>query len=673
MTNAMKYLSLLLGLCGLVCFTESKGILFPQESETRERKSLDGIWQFRIAPRNDPELGFRNEWFKRPLQETGEVTLMPVPSSYNDITQSKEIRDHVGWAWYDREFWIPKQWMSQRKIYLRFGGVNYHAIVWVNGVQVAEHAGGHLPFVAELDAANLSAQRTNRLTVAINNTLNQNTIPQGSIFRPTATRYPPGYFTLNYNFDFFNYAGIHRPVYLYTTPTSYIDDITVSTNLQEDGTALVIYNIETVRASAALFHNDVNFGWIPTVNQDGLSIVVRLEDKSGNIVATGTHGIGYLSVPNATLWWPFSMVKKDEQAGYLYTMVVSLQNLAKLDVDVYRLKIGIRHLAWDNTTFTINGKPFYFRGFGRHEDFDVRGRGIDNVMIVKDHNLIKWTGANSYRTSHYPYSEEIMDLTDELGIVIIDEISAVSIDGFGQELLETHTKQMRELVQRDKNRASVVMWSIANEPQSQKTEAGPYFKNLFALVRELDKSRPVTIVVAQDYRTDKAAEYADIICINRYYAWYSDTGHTEVITASMIQDVHNWINKFHRPLIIAEYGADTVAGLHSSPQFVFTEEFQLEYLREHFKAFDALRANTTLIGEMIWNFADFMTGQGITRIVGNRKGIFTRERQPKASAHLLRSRYHFLANEIDGYPIPEDLPQPIPIYTPRGNVRHDEM
>jgi len=86
--------------------------------------------------------------------------------------------------------------------------------------------------------------------------------------------------------------------------------------------ALVIYNIETIRASAALFHNDVSFGWIPTVNQDGLSIAVRLEDKSGAVVATGTHGIGYLSVPNATLWWPFSMVKEDEQAGYLYTMVV---------------------------------------------------------------------------------------------------------------------------------------------------------------------------------------------------------------------------------------------------------------------------------------------------------------------------------------------------------------
>lgn len=106
------------------------------------------------------------------------------------------------------------------------------------------------------------------------------------------------------------------------------------------------------------------------------------------------------------------------------------------------------------------------------------------------------------------------------------------------------------------------------------------------------------------------AGYADIICINRYYSWYSDAGHTEVIKASMVQDVHNWIAKFNRPVIVSEYGADTVAGLHSSPEFVFTEEYQLEFLREHFKAFDQLRTNTSFIGEMIWNFADFMTAQG---------------------------------------------------------------
>jgi len=102
--------------------------------------------------------------------------------------------------------------------------------------------------------------------------------------------------------------------------------------------------------------------------------------------------------------------------------------------------------------------------------------------------------------------------------------------------------------------------------------------------------------------------------------------------------------------------------LEQSPEFVFTEEYQIEYLKEHFKAFDTLRKDGLLAGEMIWNFADFMTVQGITRIVGNRKGIFTRDRQPKASAHLLRTRYHLLANETEGYPMPSDLQNLLPVY-----------
>ncbi|OXA64937.1 beta-glucuronidase isoform X2 [Folsomia candida] len=633
------------------------GILFPQESETRERKSLDGIWNFRISPRNDPDLGFRLEWYNRPLDQNGHVELMPVPSSYNDITQSKLIRDHVGWAWYDREFRIPKDWFSNQRIWLRFGGVNYHAIVWVNGIKVLEHSGGHLPFLAELSTEYLSAQSTNRITVAVNNTLSSVTIPQGRIVRQSASRYPVGYFTLDYAFDFFNYAGIHRTVYLYSTPVSHIDDIKVTTDVQ-GSEGLVSYFVDISQSNPRQHPNAIR----KISTKQDFRVSVRLEDKAGVSVATSSGESGVLRVTNAKLWWPFTMVSDDSNAGYRYTLVAIVLDALGQQVDVYRLKIGIRTVKWNTNTFFINDRPFYFRGFGRHEDFNIRGKGIDPVMLVKDHNLVKWTGANSYRTSHYPYSEEIMDLTDELGIVIIDEISAVSIDGFGPELLATHKSQLTQLIHRDKNRPSVVMWSVSNEPQSQKPEAGPYFKEVFALTKSLDSTRPVTIVLNQQWSQDKSAQYADIICINRYYAWYSDTGHTEVITNSVIQDVNNWVNKFNRPLIISEYGSDTVAGLHMSPDFVFTEEFQIEYLKEHFKAFDALRQNGTLIGEMIWNFADFMTVQGITRIVGNRKGVFTRDRQPKASAHLLRTRYHLLANELEKYPLPTDLRNLIPIY-----------
>lgn len=97
-------------------------------------------------------------------------------------------------------------------------------------------------------------------------------------------------------------------------------------------------------------------------------------------------------------------------------------------MDKYDQLFGVRELSWDNTTFKINGKNIYIRGFGRHEDSDIRGKGLDLPLVVRDHNLIKWMGANCYRTSHYPYAEEIMDLADSLGIMIIDEVPSVNTE-----------------------------------------------------------------------------------------------------------------------------------------------------------------------------------------------------------------------------------------------------
>jgi len=208
--------------------------------------------------------------------------------------------------------------------------------------------------------------------------------------------------------------------------------------------------------------------------------------------------------------------------------------------------------------------------------------------------------------------------------------------------------------------------SIANEPRSEDANAESYFREVAAYTRSLDTSRPIIVVVFTNYANDKAAQFADIIGLNRYHNWYTDLGLVGlldgIVESAARNEAMNWINKYNKPLIYSEYGADTVAGLHTSPSYIFTEEFQSEYFREHFRAFDFLRSNTSFIGEMVWNFADFMTKQEITRVVGNRKGVFTRERNPKDSAHLLRSRYFHLAREYSGYPIPTDLHTSTPLY-----------
>ena len=133
---------------------------------------------------------------------------------------------------------------------------------------------------------------------------------------------------------------------------------------------------------------------------------------------------------------------------------------------------GLRQVSWSNSSLLINNKPFYFRGFGRHEDSNIRGKGADLPLFARDYNLIKWMGANSYRTSHYPYDDQLMDFADRNGIVIIDECPGVALDHFEAPLLAHHLAVMTELVARDKNHPSVVMWSVGNEPRSYRNQSG---------------------------------------------------------------------------------------------------------------------------------------------------------------------------------------------------------
>ncbi|XP_063809909.1 beta-glucuronidase isoform X2 [Pseudophryne corroboree] len=606
------------------------GMLYPRETPTRELKELNGIWSFRADKSPERDEGFQKQWYKVPLRETGPVIDMPVPASYNDITQDITLRNHIGWVWYEKEIWLPSRWLEDQassRIVLRVGSAHYFSIVWINGVQVTHHEGGHLPFEASVNNV-LKGNTGNfcRITIAVNNTLTLNSLPPGYIqYMRDTTLYPKGYFVQEIDFDFFNYAGIHRPVVLYTTPAIYIDDITINTDIQQN-TGLVNYEVAVV-------------------GSDYYSVNVTLRDQDGQEVATGLGAVGQLKVVNAHLWWPYLM---NVNPGYLYSFEVKVT--AATSVDVYTLPVGIRTIQVTGQQFLINRKPFYFHGVNKHEDYDIRGKGLDWSLIMKDFNLLKWMGANSFRTSHYPYAEEIMDLCDKYGIVVIDECPGVGIkkpESFGNKSLQHHLVVMEELVRRDKNRPSVVMWSVANEPASQLNVAGSYFRTVIAHTKQLDHTRPVTYASSAGYDKDQGAPYVDVLCVNSYFSWYHDSGHLEVIQLQLNNQFDKWYEKYHKPIIQSEYGADTIPGFHNDPPLMFTEEYQEMVLKNYHSVLDEKR-KTFVIGELIWNFADFMTVQSTTRVVGNKKGVFTRQRQPKASAFVLRDRYWKLANET-GY------------------------
>ncbi|PPF80592.1 beta-glucuronidase [Pseudoclavibacter sp. RFBJ3] len=583
-------------------------MLRPQSSATREAISLDGLWKFAL---DDGEGGQWADSLDTDLEA-------PVPASYNDVFADPEIRDHVGWVWYQRTVRVPRGWSGQ-SIRLRFESATHEARVYVGGTMVAEHVGGYTPFEADVTTLAVPGEVI-RITVGVNNELSKTTIPPGSVVTTEDGRR-----SQKYLHDFFNYAGLARSVSLFSVPTVAIEDITVVTDV--DGTTgSVRYRVD---------------------GPHDAQVEVAVRDEHGHEVATARGVSGTLSIPEVNLWQPGN--------AYLYEFAARIVDNQEV-IDEYVLPVGIRTVEVRGSEFLINGEPFYFRGFGKHEDSPVRGKGHDLAYMVHDFRLMEWAGANSFRTAHYPYAEEVLDYADRHGIVVIDETAAVGLNlaigagmstgakettfgpgNFHDEIREVHAQAIRELIARDKNHPSVVMWCIANEPASFEAGALEYFQPLVELTRELDSTRPVTYanLVFASYDTDRIAHLFDVICLNRYYGWYADAGDLRSAEAHLETELQGW-QGLGKPLVMTEYGADTLSGTHSVFAQPWTEEFQVDLLAMYHRVFDRIPA---LVGEQVWNFADFQTVSGAFRVDGNKKGIFTRDRRPKSSAHALRSRW----------------------------------
>ena len=365
--------------------------------------------------------------------------------------------------------------------------------------------------------------------------------------------------------------------------------------------------------------------------------------------------MGKLHISGAHLWEVYD--------GYLYRFDVRIFKNDTV-VDEYTEKIGVRTFEVKGTSFLLNGKPVYLKGFGKHEESDIVGRGYNLGVIKRDFELMKWIGANSFRTAHYPYSEEVYQLADREGILVIDETPAVglmasTVNFFDassgpqtaffkketiSELLKVHLQELEELISRDKNHACVIAWSLLNEPETTDDESLPYLSAIFQRALELDpQKRPRTFTSLMTALPDKCKCYqlCDFISLNRYYGWYIYGGNEiKVGEMALHHELKQWQAKnLDKPFIFTEYGADTLAGEHKLPSVMWSEEYQLEILKMFHNTFDAYEF---VRGEQVWTFSDFQTGEGIMRMDGNKKGIFTHNRQPKAAAFFLKERWENL-------------------------------
>ena len=602
--------------------------LYPRITATRRIQDMCGTWDFQFDPKS---VGVEEGW----ANGLPDPIDMPVPSSFADVFTDKWSREYTGDFWYVTKLFVPGEWRGG-SVDIRFDSATHNATVYVNGTAVVSHKGGFLPFVAHINDV-VKWNDYNIVAVRINNELSHTTLPAG-----TVTTLENGVKMSAPYFDFYNYSGLQRKVRLLYTPNERIEDFTVVHHIGGD---------------------DAHVDYTVTTSGDhDVEIVVR--DEDGEQVARATGKSGVVDIKNVHLW--------DIRDAYLYTFTVRIIGDDGTVIDEYYDEIGVRTVEVKDCRILVNGRPVYLKGFGRHEDSNLHGRGFDPVANKRDFETMKWIGANSFRTSHYPYAEEQLYEADREGFFVIDEVAAVGfmlslmnfLDAAGgadkkrtffelpevqTETLAHHKAELAELVARDERHASVCAWSLMNEPDTSNDAARPYFKEVFDYMTALDpqkRPRSYASVMMSPAGMDTTHEYADFLMLNRYYGWYRDGGYQ---LDNGVNHLRAELEKWHelepnKPIIFTEYGGDTMAGVHKLPSVMWSEEYQTELFQQLGEVFDSY---DWIVGEQPWNQNDFQTTEGIMRVDGNKKGLFTRDRQPKMAAFELRKRWTAISDYQD--------------------------
>ena len=570
----------------------------PETNPFREAICLDGLWRLRAETsdlRPDWAAGF----------DGGHR--IAVPGSWNEQLAEAGLLNHTGAVWYQTDVFVPAR-AAARRVILHFGSADYSAEVFWNGRPVGRSGVLMLPF--EVDVTDFTEPgKTARLVVRVEATLPE-TGPMQRVSREDYLkegRYKDEYYPA-VRFDFFPFGGLNRSVHLCLLPERAV----------RIGRLLTDFDPATGVASITL-----------DADADGAPLRVQLGERPPLSLTGDTP----LQIEGLPPWSPADPTLHDlaiealDEAGAVYDRVVR--------------RIGFRRMEVVGQSLHLNGAPVVLKGFGKHEDAPVSGRGVNRPCLVKDFGLLNWIGANSVRTSHYPYDAAFLDLADEQGVLVIPEVFSVNLDfrKVGEADLRAHKDAVDALFARDGWRASVIAWSLSNEPgylgEAVYGEASaPYWADLFAHARAGDPTRPLTVANVQYAgETDPAMSHSDFISVNRYYGWYHEPGQIDR-AAEALRALFDRLSEAHaKPVFVSEFGADAVAGLHATTDQMWTEEYQADLIAAYWRE---IVRHPAVVGGHVWNFADFRTAQHGRRVVMNRKGVFTRERDPKRAAFVLK-------------------------------------
>lgn len=568
-----------------------------QNIKGREQLTLDGLWQIIVDPLENGYYNHRylpkeNGYFKNLKMQSPsdlieydfdtDVEIM-VPGDWN--TQDDKLYYYEGTVWYKKSFDFDGT--KNGKLHsIYFGAVNYDAKVYLNGELIGSHLGGYTPF--QFDVTNLLKEKDNYLVVKVDNKRLREAVP-----------------TLNT--DWWNYGGITRSVRLVSLPKNHIKDYTI--HLQNNNSRIIE---GSVTLSGSSQNEEV------TISIPELKIVqtLRVDDQ----------GKGSFSIKaKPELWSP----KKPK----LYELILTTSEDSVKDM------VGFRTIETKGSKILLNGESLFLKGISIHEEAPFKTGRVTSVEECRI--LLKWAkelGCNFIRLAHYPHNEEMVREAEKMGLLVWSEIPVYwTIQYENEATYQNAENQLKEMISRDKNRAAVVLWSIANEtPVSEARNI--FLGKLAKKVKELDKTRLVTAALdthsggeSERIIDDPLGEFVDVIGINNYCGWYSGTPEScpEI----------KWKNTYDKPVIMSEYGAAALQGYHGESNERWTEEYQVSVYESNIQM---MRGIDFLAGASPWLLMDFRSARRHLKKIQkdfNRKGLISEQGVRKKAFYTLQEYY----------------------------------
>lgn len=562
----------------------------------RKSLSLNGDWHYLLDPYDGGLYNFHREikkdgYFLNAVPKPGDNTLieydfakspnLKVPGDWN--TQRESLLNYEGLLWYQRYF--DYQPASGHNTFLHIGAANYKSIFWVNGKKACEHEGGFTAF--DCDVTTLVHTGKNFVVAAVDDTRQADGVP-----------------TLNT--DWYNYGGLTRDISLIDLPAHYIDDYDLHLNPTRTE---IVGRVHVENASAG---EKVSVS-IPELRLTTSATLDANKEAQVKITPSGLK-----------LWSP--------EQPKLYRVLIRAGD------DTLEDDIGFRTVAVDGTRILLNGKPVFLRGISIHAEAPFRGGRVNTDKDVE--TLLGWAhelGCNYIRLAHYPHDERMTRAADRMGMMVWSEIPVYWAEHFGDpEVLKKAKQQLHEEIRRDRNKASIALWSIANETPNT-PERTRFLATLATEVRALDATRLVTAALLvrteghDKYVDDPLGQSLDVIGANEYIGWYEQPPEGA--------DTTTWHISYNKPLIISEFGGDAKAGLHGKETERWTEEYQASIFKHQLSMLNRI---TQLRGMSPWILMDFRSP--VRQLPGiqdgfNRKGLISNQGEKKEAFFILQKAY----------------------------------